>query len=256
MSRSLDSQPWGPSGRPLHDAHTGFSNSAMSVRAAAPLVRHAHQYGVYPSQATIELKSGLTRRGVVYEYVRTHPGAYVRGMARDLRIGTGDLQYHLSWLEKHGFVKTRKSGFYRFVYPTMVFQDEQEVLLGVLSLETPRELLLCLLGDPTMTQGDLARTLGHSQPTVSWHMDRLLQLGVVRKERTSRGVVYEVVADRDDILSFVKSYHSGVWKRWAGRLASLAVSAGAKAVDKSGSAQTLGLTPTAAAAVVELIGHS
>jgi DNA-binding MarR family transcriptional regulator len=247
-ARRLDAPPWEPSGRSL-DGHAGFDS--MDMRAA--FVRHAPQYGVQASRSAVEVKPGLTRRGMVYEYIRAHPGTHVRGMAKELRLGTGDLQYHLFWLEKHGFVKTRKSGFYRFVYPTMVFQEKQEVLLGVLSQETPREILLCLLRDPTVTQGGLARRLGHSQPTVSWHMDRLIQLGVVTKKRTNRGIVYEVVADRDDILSFMKSYHPEVWKRWAGRLTNVVVSAGAKRVDKGGSVRRVGLMPSA---VVELIGHS
>jgi len=249
MSRSLDALPWEQAERSL-DGRGGFSDST-DMRAT--LVRSVSRFATRSSRGAPEVKSGLTRRGVVYEYIRAHPGAHVRGMARELRIGTGDLQYHLFWLEKNGFVKTRKSGFYRFVYPTLMFQEKQEVLLGVLSQETPREILLCLLRDPKMTQGVLARTLGHSQPTVSWHMDRLVQLGVVSKKRTSGGVLYEVVADRNDILSFVKSYHPEVWKTWAGRLAGLAAVAGAKRFEGEGSARAVGLV---AAAVVDLIGHS
>ena len=249
MSRSLDALPWELPDRSL-DGHDGFSDYT-GMRAT--FVRKAPRPAAQSSRRAPEVESGLTRRGVVYEYIRAHPGAHVRGMARELRIGTSDLHYHLFWLEKNGFVKTRKSGFYRFVYPTMVFQEEQEILLGVLSQETPREILLCLLQDPTMTQGVLARRLDHSQPTISWHMDRLVQLRVVSKKRTSSGVAYEVVADRNDILSFVKSYHPEVWRRWAGRLPSLAVSSGEKRFDKDGSARGVGLMPTA---MVELIGHS
>jgi DNA-binding MarR family transcriptional regulator len=241
----LDSQPWEQQGRSF-GAHEGFSDSKrMTFAAQAP------RYEVHSSRATPEMKSGLTRRGVIYEYIRGHPGCHVRGLAKELRLATGDLQYHLFWLESHGFVKTKKTGFYRFVFPTMVFREEQEVLLSALSQETPREILLCLLHESAMTQGDLARSLGHSQPTVSWQMDRLIKLGLVGKKRTSAGTVYEVMADRDDVLSFVKSYHPEVWKRWAGRLAGLVVSAGAKGVDKGGSLQRAGLMPPA---VVEVIG--
>jgi len=198
-----------------------------------------------------EAKSGLTRRGVIYEYVRGHPGAHVRGMARELRLATGGLHYHLFWLEKHGFVKTKKSGFYRFVFPTMVFREEQEVLLGVLSQETPREILLCLLVDAAMTQSDLARSLGYSQPTVSWHMDRLVQLGVVSRRKTGAELFYDIAADRGDVLAFVKSYHPEVWKRWAGRLGHLVVGAEVERADKGWSLE--GARPMAPA-VVELIG--
>jgi DNA-binding MarR family transcriptional regulator len=248
-SRRPDAPPWALSGQSLA-GRAGFSDS-ITVRAAFVSGAPA-RFGGQPSRGT-EVKPGLTRRGMVYEYIRAHPGAHVRGMAKELSFGTGDLQYHLFWLEKNGFVKTRKNGFYRFVYPTMMFREEQEVLLGVLSQETPREILLCLLWDRTMTQGDLARSLGHSQPTISWHMDRLFQLGLVSKKRTSRGVVYAVAADRHDILSFVESYYPGVWKRWAGRFESLAVSAGVERVDNGGPARRTGFMP---AAVVELIGHS
>jgi DNA-binding MarR family transcriptional regulator len=247
-TRRLDAQPWEPLGRSF-DGRGGFSDS-RSLGAAA-LALQAPRYAVQPSRATSELKSGLTRRGIIYEYIRTHPGVHVRGMAKELRLATGDLQYHLLWLERHGFVKTKKSGFYRFVYPTMVFKEEQEVLLGVLSQETPREILLSLLRDAGTTQGELARSLGCSQPTISWHMDRLVQLGVVGKKRTSREIVYEVTADREDILRFVKDYHREVWKKWVGRLSSSVVSAGGKRVEKGRPMQRAGLF---APAVVELIG--
>jgi DNA-binding MarR family transcriptional regulator len=246
-TRRLEAPPWEPLGR-FAEGHGGYPDSASAGRAIA---KQSSSYGRRPSRAMAELKSGLTRRGVIYEYVRGHPGTHVRGMAKDLAIATGDLHYHLFWLERHGFVKTRKSGFYRFVFPTMVFREEQEVLLGVLSQETPREMLLCLLLDPAGTQSDLAKSLGHSQPTVSWHMNRLVQLGVVSKRRTGAGILYDVAADRGDVLLFVKSYHPEVWRRWGGRLGDLVVSAEVKRVDKGGSIQGARPMPPA---VVELIG--
>jgi len=242
-----DAPPWEAFGGFL-DGHGGFSDSGSMGGA---LAWQAPWYGRPSSRAMASAKSGLTRRGVIYEYIRGHPGAHVRGMARELRLGTGDLHYHLFWLEKHGFVKTKKSGFYRYVFPTKVFRDEQEVLLGVLTQETPREMLLCLLLDPAITQGEMARTIGHSQPTISWHMDRLIQLGMISKSRTSSGTFYEIAADREDVLRFVKSYHPAVWKRWAGRLGDLVVSAGVGRADKGGPIQGVGPMPPA---VVELIG--
>jgi predicted transcriptional regulator len=194
----------------------------------------------------------MTRRGAVYEYIRAHPGAHVRGIANDLQLATGDLQYHLHWLEKHGLVKTRRSGFYRFVYPTMVFQERHEVLLGVLTQETPREILLSLLHDPGMTQGGLARSLGHSQPTISWHLERMMQTGLVSKNKTVGGTVYKVAVDRDEIVSFVRTYHQDVWKRWAGRFATAVVGEERKSVAKGGSIGRAGLMPTA---IVKPIGN-
>src|SRR5271170_582654 len=109
-TRRFDAAPWEPVGL-VFDGHGGHSD-LKGMQAA--LLREAPRYGIHSSRATTETKSGLTRRGVIYEYVRRHPGNHVRGMCKDLKLATGDLQYHLLWLEKHGFVKTRKNGFYRF----------------------------------------------------------------------------------------------------------------------------------------------
>jgi len=163
------------------------------------------------------------RREEIYRYIHAHPGSHVRGMGKDLRLATGALQYHLYWLERHGFVTTRRSGFYRYVYPSRVFGDWEEHLLGVLSQETPREILLCLAQRGSLSQGELAGMLGHSQPTVSWHMERLSKEGMVRRAKSSRTVTYELAVDRAEVLEFVKRYHRDAWERWEGNLGQAAV---------------------------------
>jgi len=241
MSRVLDREaprlealPWGPISSPF-GAHAGQGAILLTQTS----------FAMSPSRATT-VRSGLTRRGIIYEYVRRHPGTHVRAMAKGLRLATGDLQYHLLWLERNGLIKTKKSEFYRFVYPTMVFTEGQEALLGVLSQETPREIMLCLFKQGPMMQGELAKTLGHSQPTVSWHMDRLVQAGVVIKKRARGGFTYDLAADRDEVLRFVKSYHPEVWKRWAGRLGPSA--------DKDERRQPLQRVRMMPSAVVGLVG--
>jgi len=171
--------------------------------------------GLKNGSAIPDIDAGaLTHKGVIYEYVRTHPGTHVRAIGKHLSLANGDLQYHVLWLERHGFVKTRRSGFYRFVYPAKMFNEDEEVLLSLLAQETPRELLLHLASSPGSTQRDLARRLDNSQPTISWHMERLVEAGVAAKERTPRGFAYQVTADYDDITRFLKAYHPDAWERW------------------------------------------
>jgi DNA-binding transcriptional ArsR family regulator len=240
-TRSFNSPPWESQGVRFHRGPVHSDSKGVGRTAA----RQPPRNGLHESRATADTKSGLSRRGVIYEYIREHPGVHVRGMANALGLATGDIQYHLLWLEKHGFVKTSKNGFYRFVYPTMVFKEEQELLLGVLARETPREILLCLLRDSAMTQSELVRSVGYSQPTISWHMDRLVGLGVVSKNRTRDGVLYEVAADRDDILRFVEAYHPEVWEKWGGMLGNVVVGAGVERVDEGGYIKQAWLAPPA-----------
>jgi DNA-binding MarR family transcriptional regulator len=245
-ARALETSPWGQQSEQL-DGRGGFPGSSPW---ASPAIQVPRPDMCSPLSFN-EAKSGLTRRGLVYDYIRAHPGAHVRGIAKHLRLANGDLQYHLFWLERNGFIKTKRNGFYRFVYPTMVFQERQEVLLSVLYQETPRDILLCLLHDPTITQGELARSLAHSQPTISWHLERLVRNGLVAKEKTRKGTAYKLSADRDEVMSFVKAYHPDVWRRWSGRLAHVILVVGATRVGKGGAAQRARQMPPS---VVETIG--
>jgi predicted ArsR family transcriptional regulator len=204
--------PWGGYDA-CHDEPT--ESSAFDRRAG----------GRVPSLRPPELTSptAARRRETIYRYIQAHPGSHVRGMKNHLGLATGALQYHLYWLERHGLVTTRRSGFFRHVYPSRTFGDREEVLLGVLSQETPREILLCLVQRGSLSQGALAEMLGHSQPTVSWHMERLARDGVVRRTKSSRTVTYELVADRGEVLKLVETYHQAAWERWAGKLRQVAV---------------------------------
>ena len=58
----------------------------------------------------------------------------------------------------------------------------------MLSLETPREILLSIIEHPESTQVTLAVATGVSQPTVSWHLKRLVELGIVGRHQEGRVV--------------------------------------------------------------------
>lgn len=137
----------------------------------------------------------------------------------------GDVQYNVNKLEKEGKISSARRGFYRFFYPSTLFATKQRDVLGVLSLDTPRELLLAILGNPDSSQEELARTVGISQPTASWHLRRLSELGVVEKQQRGRASVYRVVgASPGEVTALLKSYHPGVWERWSSRLADIFIS--------------------------------
>jgi predicted transcriptional regulator len=137
----------------------------------------------------------------------------------------GDVQYHIHRLEREGRISSVRRGLYRFFYPSALFGDKQRDMLGMLSLETPRELLLNIVEKPDSGQDELARATGVSQPTVSWHLKRLVDLGIVERRQTGRSVTYSVVGvDAGEIATFIKSYHPSVWERWSSRLADIFIS--------------------------------
>ena len=130
-----------------------------AVGAAAPFVGTASaDDGVDDPNETREAIRG---------YVPTTPGAHFSKLRDDLRLGTGEAQYHLRKLEEAGAIESAKDADYRRFFPADRFDETDKRALGYLRRETPRGMILALLRDPTATGADLADALDVSRPTIS-----------------------------------------------------------------------------------------
>lgn len=157
----------------------------------------------------------------VYDCIKTHPGIHLRKIGRELGLATGNVQYHLYKLENEGRVNSVRRGLYKLYYPSDLFGDAQRKILGVLSQETAREVLLNMIQNPNTSQDELALILQVSQPTISWHIKRLVELGIVQKRQKGRSVAYHVLGSTAEILIFIENYHPSVWEKWSSRLADM-----------------------------------
>jgi len=166
-----------------------------------------------------------TTRQKVLSYIASHPGTHLRQVCRDLGLAMGDVQYHTHRLERDGEVTSMRRGFYRFFYPSSLFGDRQKDILSVLALDTPRELLLAIVENPSSSQEELARVAGVSQPTASWHLRRLAESGIVLREQRGRSTIYSLTGTSPlEIATFIRNYHPSSWERWSSRLADIFIS--------------------------------
>jgi DNA-binding MarR family transcriptional regulator len=161
----------------------------------------------------------------ILEFITSHPGVHLRGICRELGLGMGDVQYHIRRLERDERITSERRGLYKFFYRSNLFGERQREVLSVLSLDRPRELLLNIIERPDSTQEQLASATNVSRPTVSWHLKRLVDLGVLATRKEGRTVTYSVVGGTE-IASFVRAYHPSVWERWSSRLADIFIAYG------------------------------
>jgi len=109
------------------------------------------------------------------------PAHTSRSLRDDLKLGTGETQYHLRTLRDEGVIESRRDGDYRRFFPAGRFDEFQQVALGTLRRETPRKMLIALLeGDRSPTE--IADRLSVSRPTVSKHATTLEQAGLLRRQ--------------------------------------------------------------------------
>lgn len=180
--------------------------------------RDRSPFGLPPERKPVESIDPTQRR--ILEYVSSHPGVYLREICRELGLAMGAVQYHVRRLERDGRITSARRGLRRFFYPANLFGERQREVLSILSLDTPRELLLNILENPKSTHAELAAAAHVSAPTASWHLKRMVDAGIVGRNQEGRTVTYSV-AGGGEIASFIKAYHPTVWESWSSRLADI-----------------------------------
>jgi DNA-binding transcriptional ArsR family regulator len=163
----------------------------------------------------------ISNRGLVLRYIENNPGAHLRKISQDLGLAIGDTQYHLEILEKSGKIRSRKINFYRRYYSASILGEREEMILAFLRQETAKDILVYLIEHPHSTQSDLADFKRYSSPTISWHMSRLTEAGIVSKTREGKNIRYSIDADHDKLIYLLKMYHPSIWNVLASRLADL-----------------------------------
>ena len=156
-------------------------------------------------------------RKKIYEYILEHPGSHFREIGREMDVAVGDLQYHLDYLESNNYVSSQRRGLYKRFYPIHSFNEKQKDILGTLSKETPRKILLILTQKPGATQVEITRLVKISAPTASWHMKKMIEDGLVYSEKEGRNTRYYISESANGIEDALKSYHPLFWETWTDR---------------------------------------
>lgn len=160
-----------------------------------------------------------TTKNQILDYIKNHPGSHLRQIKRDMDVSMGVIQYHLYTLERERKILSKRKGLYKRFYLNLVFGEHQQEILGVLSQETERDVLLYLIKNPNATQKQVSEYSKISPGTINWHMKRLGQSGLVTIKREGQFVKYTVNADSAEVMNLLQSYHPSIWEIWADRLA-------------------------------------
>ncbi|MFB6079572.1 MAG: winged helix-turn-helix transcriptional regulator [Haloferacaceae archaeon] len=134
----------------------------------------------------------LDSRRAIYRYVAANPGVHFRGLLDALDYAQGTVQYHLGWLEDEGLVETSADGNYTRYYPADSFDEADRAVMNALRREYARRIVAHLAADGPLSTAELSDRLDRSPSTVSWHLSKLDDAGLVEGERRGRSVVYEL----------------------------------------------------------------
>ncbi|MFB6166460.1 MAG: winged helix-turn-helix transcriptional regulator [Haloarculaceae archaeon] len=154
----------------------------------------------------------LESRRELYRAIRHAPGVHVRELERRLDYAKGTVQYHLRWLADHDLVEVHTDGEFSRYYPAHELDDDEKATVSALRRTYSREVIAHLAADGPLTTTDLADRIAKSRSTVSWHLSRLHDAGLVEKRRDGRRVEYALV-DRDRVLELYAVYEESFTDR-------------------------------------------
>lgn len=149
-----------------------------------------------------------TTRALVFDAVRRYPGIHLRALERELGLSAALVQYHVKKLEAEGFVETREQGGYARLYPTpkaepVQVRPEDRELLGLLREEVPLHIVLLLLDRGPLTHAELVAALGNAKSTVSYHLAKMAEAGLVDRVAGSTRLQ---VPERDRVYRLLLAY--------------------------------------------------
>lgn len=158
----------------------------------------------------------LDVRRKIYDVIEHSPGLHFREIQRRCELAVGSLQYHLDYLQKHHIIRTQTEGkFVRYysVRGRQVGEGQTHEIgqktMAFLRHESTRKIILFLLSQKRANNERIAEEIQLSPSTTSWHLDKLVEAGVLIRQREGRKSFFELVnasAAQQLLITFKKSF--------------------------------------------------
>lgn len=144
---------------------------------------------------------GLESRRRIYEHLQEYPGLHLREVARGVDMETNHVKYHLTYLERHGLVSSRREdGYWRF-WPRQegslgqrdAFDRRDKTLLSFLRRPVPLHVVVLLLDEDEATPSWLLESIDVSASTLHYHLRRMEKAELLASRKEGRERRYRVV---------------------------------------------------------------
>lgn len=137
----------------------------------------------------------LDARRRIFDHIMATPGTHLRGVHRAVRLPFGQVLYHLNYLEKLELVVVKKDGkFSRYFVKNLLGRKEKDAI-SVLRHEVPRTVSILLLFHKEMSHKHILEHVAVSPSTLSFHLSKMVDGGVVSREQRGRESIYRLVEE-------------------------------------------------------------
>lgn len=146
----------------------------------------------------------LEKRRKIFSIIHQIPGIHFRELQRKAEAGTGNVDYHLKYLEAAHLIKVEKQkGVVRY-YPLGLNQEER-VILGILRQANFRKLIIHILEKGSLRQKEIAAYLGITPSSATWYLKQLLDPGILNVSKDGREKYY-YLSDEEVVVKVLITY--------------------------------------------------
>ncbi|MBE3095198.1 MAG: winged helix-turn-helix transcriptional regulator [Actinobacteria bacterium] len=149
------------------------------------------------------------RRREIYEFISQNSGLHMRDISRKLNVPFTSLKYHLNYLEKKGFIISRDDGKYSRYFISLEIGEKEKRILNCLRKRTTLHIILWFFIAVQCSQKDISRFLEKHPTTISFHLRKMIQAGIIEQVSIDKGIIYNetppIIINRPQVSS-VKIY--------------------------------------------------
>lgn len=147
----------------------------------------------------------LDVRRQLYRLVQRYAGYHFREIERKSGLSTGSVKYHLDYLARHNLIKQKKEGNNLRFFPLNI-NSQNATLLGLLRQRSVRHILLFILIHETCNHEQIVESVSLSPSTVSWHLKKLEDAGVICSHKEGRFKSYSIQIEKEEIINLLIIY--------------------------------------------------
>ena len=137
-------------------------------------------------------------RAGLYEVIGESPGTYIAQAAEQADLSVSTARYHLRVLEAEDLIRTKKQRGKRRLYQATAGDED---VAAALNDEATTAVVEAVRTNEPASVTDLAAALDRAQSTVSYHVSRLTDAGVLTRERDGEAVRIELAPAARAVVS-------------------------------------------------------
>gem|GEM_PF-4068082 len=167
----------------------------------------ANRYYINEDKIGLQKKRMIKTRRRIYDFISKNPGLHVSKIAEYLQMSAALVDYHVYNLSKDGLIIVDRRGGYKRCYVSdyRMSSDERKII-SVLRNELLLKIVMYLIKHQKATYNDLYKNLEIPSNLLSYHLNKLTQLGVV--DFADQGKGYRV-KNRKEIMRILRKYYLG-----------------------------------------------